>query len=816
MDNIIIMNNQENNLIYKTKNLEVVFGTEGGGFPTRLTSINTFSETTLINQQTAFMEIVLEDGRSASPFLPVDFKIIKEQTPLADKLIFPKIPWRDKERNLIDNFYLSLTYEFCADNTVFVDTFFFVEDVNAPNIESFKFEISLDFKEYDQINWATLLRPKREDFTLIMSDQNERMLPAGDNRNYPGEIIPLVNFNCKKSSGLSEFFEVFMEGHNPLSGKPENVFSAITWNDANPRVTWEFQAESTKRSKRPWQWRNHWGWVTASAPVKRRHAPMKISHYFDNYVRYPSNRQIDKMANEGADTLILHENWRLDAQNGGIPYDFEELARVRERAHFNNMKILLYVRGNENSASEDFCSWFEMLLEKNRDGLYIDYGSAICEDSAPTETFTGGRIHFRRHYMKLRKLRKTVGEEGLLILHTGPLFSAVGIANGILDGFITGEGEHGIMIRSREHNEYFSEAAVAPGTMWVAAFPGYGTEKVIPFLASSGQSAHMAVGIQFDSSSLTQPREPGINTRFIRPLWKLWGLFSHEKNISVFTDFNCKGIFSHKGMKQDKYNTGACLMISENRKTALLLLSNFCQKERECSTEIAWDKVGFNAAEKNCWQLSPTEKSPGEPVEYRETVFSSKITSNGVVGWFFNTDSTDFEKLEEYRKSYPVEDQFDFEYRQHIKNQRELRKNPVPADKLYLQVNIRNLAVPYEESLWWDLYNNVLQIGVFKDNAEFVPVVWISKEGLVANEPSRNSYIWPGDYSPWVALHDLLPAGKHSIGIRSLNNGSPFYSFIRAQLSPEPSCVPDAQELVFLSELEKDREFITFDIELHE
>ena len=143
-----------------------------------------------------------------------------------------------------------------------------------------------------------------------------------------------------------------------------------------------------------------------------------------------------------------------------------------------------------------------------------------------------------------------------------------------------------------------------------------------------------------------------------------------------------------------------------------------------------------------------------------------------------------------------------------------MRKNPVPADKLYLQVNIRNLAVPYEESLWWDLYNNVLQIGVFKDNAEFVPVGWISKEGLVANEPSRNSYIWPGDYSPWIALHDLLPAGKHSIGIRSLNNGSPFYSFIRAQLSPKPSCVSDAHELVFLSELEKDREYITFDIEL--
>ena len=807
------MKDKTNPETFKNKNMEVVFGAEGGGFPTRLTSKNTFSEATLINQQTAFLKVILDDGRCASPFLPPGFKVLKNEKSNMRRLTFPRIPWRDNKGNLLENFFLSMTYEFCENNTVFVDTFFFVEDVNAPNIKSFKFEVPLDFTAYNQVNWATVMRPKREDFTLIMSDQNTRMMEQGDSKHYPAEIIPMVNFNCKNEQGISDFFEFFMEGHSQLSGNPENVYSAIDWNNGNPVLTWEFQVNATKRSSRPWQWRNHWGWVNSSAPVQRRSSPMRIFHYFDNYKRYPSNRQIKKMAGEGSDVLILHENWRLDAQNGGIPYDYEELFRVRECAHENNMRILLYVRGNENSAVEDYCSWFDTLLERNRDGLYIDYGSAICEDSAPSENFPGGRIHFRKHYMKMRKLRESVGEDGILILHTGPLFSAVGLSGDILDGFITGEGEHGIMIKSRKHHEYFSEAYVAPGTMWTAAFPGYSTEKIIPFLTASGQSAHTPLGVQFDSSSLTHPREPGINSKFLRPLWKLWGIFGLQKNISAFTDYNSTGIFSHNNQ-----DNGAYLMISEDKKNVLVLLTNFSKTKRICETKVNWDKIGYKASTAKCWKFTPTKASPGVPEKYRnKSIFNAEIEASGVVGWLLSTNAEEDKKLNEYILPYPTEDEFDLEYQQHIKQQQYLRETTNPSEELYLKLNILNLAVPYEESLWWDLYNNTLQLGEFTENGKFVPLGWISKNGFITNAPERDNYIWPGDSSPRIALHKILAPGRHSLGIRSLNNQKPFYSFIRATLSAKPdSNNSQAYELIFLSEVEKDREFLKFKIQLNE
>ena len=125
------------------------------------------------------------------------------------------------------------------------------------------------------------------------------------------------------------------------------------------------------------------------------------------------------------------KSWRLDPQNGGVPYDLAEFNRVVERVHSYGIRFAVYIRGNEMSVTEGDCYWFDNLLHKDFDGLYMDYGSPFCELSSGDEMFPGDRMHLRRHYLKLRSLRKRVGNDGILISHTGPVFSAIGMTGGV-------------------------------------------------------------------------------------------------------------------------------------------------------------------------------------------------------------------------------------------------------------------------------------------------------------------------------------------------------------------------------------------------
>ncbi len=90
---------------------------------------------------------------------------------------------------------------------------------------------------------------------------------------------------------------------------------------------------------------------------------------------------------------------------------------------------------------------------------------------------------------------------------------------------------------------YFSGFNAVCGTMWTAAFPEYGTSAMIPFLASTGQFPHSPLGTQLPTSSLVHPPEPGTNDVFLRALWRLWGLFHDERDITVGNEHNgCRSV----------------------------------------------------------------------------------------------------------------------------------------------------------------------------------------------------------------------------------------------------------------------------------
>lgn len=798
--------------IWQYGGLEIGFGAEGGGFPTRVGFVDDHANT-VISTDKGYISCQLGDGRVVYPYLPKDFCVYESDSGDAHYIEYRKIPWRDEAGDIIPDFYLSLTYELWPDGSTFVNSYFLVENTLGPDIRDFILEIPLTLEQYNAVNMGMAQRPEKLDVSMIQSAAPERFVPSGSNRNLEKHIVPYVSFDCSRQNGKAAHLEYFVEGQNALSGSPAETRSEIIWRESGPVVRWNFQTEWSSCHGRPRQWRNQWGWLITTPPAKRHHPPLRMYHYIDNHIHYPSDRQIAKMAAANADVLVLHESWRIDVQDGGIPYDSHEFERVVDRAHHHGIRIAVYIRGNEASATEGACQWFDSLLQKNYDGLYIDFGGPFHEVSLPDESYQTGRMHFRRHYIKLRKLRERVGPEGLLLSHTGPLFSGLGFSGDIIDSYVSGEGERGIMLRDRLCHEYFSAAYTSCGSLWTAAFPEYGTSRMVPFMASTGQFPHSPLGVQFASSSLSHPRDPGINDVYLRPLWKLWGVFANQRDVEIYNRYNSVDVVS-----VDCDETGFYLMVSKDRSSALLIIANYSDNMRRCAASIQPHMAGLVMSESMAgWDLTPTLESPGEANKVNvNDVFTADLDAYGIAGRLLTNDPEEWRAvLSVYAEPYPCVDEAGELYLCDITEQKILRNEPTASSALYIQVIIHNLPIPYEETLWWDLYENALNLVVFDLEGEIKSLGWISKDGLVAEIPPVDKYIWPGHESPWVNLHDILPSGKHRLGIRSWHLGEPFYSFVSVVISPGADReMLGAYTLDFKNEIEPDRSCITFSVEL--
>ncbi|MCK5845746.1 MAG: hypothetical protein KAG97_13620, partial [Victivallales bacterium] len=377
-------------------------------------------------------------------------------------------------------------------------------------------------------------------------------------------------------------------------------------------------------------------------------------------------------------------------------------------------------------------------------------------------------------------------KDGLLFSHTGPCFSALGMTNGGVDGYVSGEGERGAMVDSRPRHEYFSCAYGTLGSMWTAAFPEYGSPAMVPHLAATGQFPHTPLGTQFENSSLAHPRTPGVNDIHLRPLWKIWGIFKNERNVSIFNDYNSEGVF-----KVGEADVGRYLMVSRDSRKALLIISNFKNVVVSVEIGVDWDKSGFDAREAaEILFMLPDEKSPHAPLRLSGLPkhFATDLPPYGVGAFLLTLDSEALsDELETFQKPYPTESDAVRRHREKIAAQKTARKRPPVENAHFLKVEVANLALPYEESLWWDLFDNAFQLGTFDDSGAFEIHGWLTSKGFVKDEPEKREYILPGGESAWINLRSALPAGAFSVGIRSIHFGEPFYSFVKATLSTEPN-----------------------------
>ena len=748
------------------------------------------------------LTLTLGSGKTLHPAQGRGTEMLTRKIGSAQIVEFNHLALTDDAGNAEPGFSLCLRHELFDDGTAFTDAFFLGESMPAPSLKGFELKIPLSLSAFETVRWSLAYRPKTVDGTLIQTSAPERELPPGENRKCEHGIFPQAGFNLWMKDGPSCYAEFFMEGDNVPAGDPADNESSVIWENGNPVLRWNFLTKETRPACGPWQWRNRWGWVVTPAPRTRHLPPLPMYHYFDNLAHYPTDEAMEAIAASGAQVLILHENWRTDVQNGGQPYDPVRFRQIVEQAHRHGLRVMLYIRGNEPSIVEENGEWFANLLQYNHDGLYMDYGGPFHWLVPPSETYQGGQIEFRRHYLNNLSRRKVVGSNGLLYSHTGPMFSALGMTGGTIDGYVSGEGERGLLVKSRLDHAYFSMASVCPGTMWTAAFPEYGEPRMAPFLAATGQSPHIPLGTQIRSSSLSHPSAPGLADVNFRPLWKLWNLMRGTENLRIFSDYNCSGMFARSEEVSHYLMSAGGKMVC--------IFANFTDSPRTIDPYIDFAAAGISSCMLHL--CMPTRETPG-----KAQVFDGKPFTLGPYGvGAICSGELDFA---EYEKPYP---ELPSECRSHlakVESQRKKRAGQGAAPEWFLRVSIPDLPIAYEASMVLDLYDNYCELCEETESGER-KLGYIGKSGFRQEMTPKEDMIVNGTASAWIPLREIVGAGSHQLLLRSLHRSekyyvnSPFYSFVMLEIARKADH-PDFC-IEFMNELEGERSELHFTLDFDE
>lgn len=761
--------------------VEFLFSPGSGGFPT-MVSVTEFGEKKRIPLSFGKSPFSIRSGdETYAPFCDSKTPVARSRAGEALIVEFPRLEWRNEKGTVLPDLYLSLRWEIHPDGVVFCDLFLFYAALRISGLQDFKLSVPVNFGTSDEVKWSVRLPPEKVDATIIQSIPPERYLAREESRHFPGKLFTQAYFNAMRDRGPSFFGEFFLEGGNSLSGRGlPDTDSLVRSTPDGFLLEWNFQKVPCAPRSRPLHWRNRFGFLLRPAPTKRVHRPYSILQYIDNFQRFPDREQVRAIARSGTEVLVMHDCWRLDTQNGGIPYDPVRFRELLRELHAAGIRVLLYVRGNEISVTEDAAPWFDSLLEKDFDGLYIDYGGPSGYFAAPDENHPGGRTEYRRYYLCMKALRERVGKKGILFSHTGTAYS--GLASSFFDGYVSGEGERGILIRGWKEHEYFSMSAVSPGNMWTAAFPEYGSMRMTPFLAAAAQAPHLPIGKQIESSSLRHPPVPGISDSAFRDLLHAWRLLGHGTGYDYFTDFNSEGLFGSDS------SAAHCVIFAPGRKYGIYLLSN-------PSANPADGRFATSGFLRKFKVVPVTEKTGLlAPFEVRAALLVP--------------DEAGARRI---LKRHPLPEvlptKAGSKYRELLEIQRENRN--IRTENCILKVFLPSRITSHEQSLWDDLYNLVFRLRERLKDGSFRTLGYLSRKGLSPELPSEKDRLHPGEISAPVELKKILGGGLHELQIDSEHLGEPFYSFVTADLS----CGGQERRIEFMNELEPDRSILHWTIE---
>lgn len=723
-------------------------------------------------------------------------------------VVFDRVPFVAVAGKTAPDFTLSLRYELYPDGAAFVTTFFNAETADAGMLGAFMLQANLTLGAGESANWAYWKLPNEMSGKLIQDLGGfERYLTQKEGRRFEKTILPFVSFDYGVQDRRDRHLEFFVESWNSLTLDPGNTATEIAWRRDRACISWNFQRRPVSISGRGYHWRNTWGWCLRRFPVVRRRPPMRVFHYLDNFEQYPSGALIRQVAAQGADTLIVHENWRRDYKNGEFAGDPSALRGVVAACRRHNLRLGLYVRGNDDAIREDFAAPLRPYLKRNRDGIYMDFGTPICylgrEEYAP-----GGRVHFREYYRMLRRLREFVGHDGFIVSHSGSFFSALG--HTLVDAYLGGEQEKGRLIENPTAHAYFSGLSVAPSSLWTAAFPTYRTSRVLPYLAMAGQFPFLHLGVQFPTSSLAHSKVPSA-IRFARPLWRLWELFDGQTDIRMFSTQGTGDM-----LRADSSRTGACVL-ADRRGNALVIASNLSDKPRAVAVRPLFRAMDLPLP-RACVELR-ADKDVCSCADVAVTPrLTRRVPGYGIAAWLLSDGKQDWRKpLARFTRPFSSDPVAEGKHACEIDDLRRRRFDPPAWKECYLRVWIPDFPNTYEESVWRDLFDNTVELQDCRRVGASVRLGYLTLKGLTVEKPVPADYLRPGFKTPWVALHKVAKSSRGKpipLALATRRGANEFYSFVKAELADGMGKDAQRYEIEYHNDIDLDWSVLSFRINL--
>ena len=782
------------------------FSPNSGGFPKQIMqNLRRGKVEQVVVSEKTWMRLQLADGSVCYPFLPEDMEPSRRQDPDGTTyLLFSGIPWRT-DATILKDWTLDIEYELHSDGVGFITATVINDGEAKPDVQDFWMQIPMNFGEDQNVLYHYWLRPQDTDSGAIQaySQSIYNELSQKESMTVPDMLLPVMGFELGKAHRLYRRIEWFIEEQVSLQEMdPTNTKTRLDWTEKGPVLTYSFAAKGMKCTNNPYVWTNRFGFTLTQTPKVRKKAPVRLYHQMDAYTRYPSDAQIAKMAAEGADMLILHEAWRKNMRNGGAPWNEKEFRRVIDTCHRYDIRVAPYIRGNEDSAQENQCGWFDLYFKKNYDGLYVDYGGPQCYVEK-NGLYPGGRVGFHKLYKVIQSLRQQVGEDGTIILHIGPFFGGT-VLPSLVDAFCSGECEKGKMIETRDAHAHYSKSTMAPTSLWTAAFPSYRTSKICPHAVVTGQFPHVSLGVQNPSSSLANPVETG-NATYMRTIWRYFGLMKGESDISFANDV-CDDSFR---CDCDLTGVGEYTMTDGSR---LLLVGNFADHQRLCTIS------GFTmpSEKQKCQCLFANEDTCRvEPCDAAQQ-YEFTLPAYGTVGVLFFEENEKWQaRLAEFEKPYPEKDEADIAFDSEVQRMGQLRSEPMGGKKLYMQMYIPFSNPTWEKPLWDDLYETTLyRLFATDSEGNRMDLGYVSKAGLTEDIPALEDRPWQTESSPWISLHDRLPAGCWNMELHAYRVDEDYYSLAEVHLKTAMNDNPVV--LTYMGELDEDRSRLTFKISIYD
>jgi len=248
----------------------------------------------------------------------------------------------------------------------------------------------------------------------------------------------------------------------------------------------------------------------------------------------PPKSLVDEAEKKNA-VIILHQGWmKCGGSNGEPPADYipreeKKLKSFIDYCHKRNVPVLLYMRAIEKYAL--YQSKFLGFLKHNFDGLYVDWNTPFSSGYSGSNEL---HIPAYSHFLFTKELRRQVGDNGILISHSGGCPAYLALST--FDACVFGEAriQKSKLLASMDDFLYYSfSASVAPGFLF-RHFKGE-HKKLVAHIVASGAIPD----IMIDPGKIEEKNE------CLKELLLLCKIFSHIpfKNVRIYNplkeNINC-------------------------------------------------------------------------------------------------------------------------------------------------------------------------------------------------------------------------------------------------------------------------------------